>query len=232
METNQDAQYPTEKSAEDQSIVDLTGDLFAKMDTYQPDYTVKDIGFVEEVGDGIARVSGLHTIGNQELVEFDNGAIGIAFSLELKTVGVIVLGDYFSIKEGSIVRKLGRIASVPVGKEFLGRVVNPLGEPLDGKGPINHEEFRPIERIAPGIHERSDVDTPLQTGIKAIDTMIPIGRGQRELIIGDRQTGRPQSQLIRSSINAAKTFSAFMSLSDKKNRRLRKSSLSLKRWIR
>lgn len=171
-------------------IRNITADLFEKIDDFQPNYEVKDIGIVMEVGEGIARVSGLPTIGSQELVEFENGARGIAFSLEKDTIGVIVLGNYFTIKEGSIVKKTGRIASIPVGEGLLGRVINPLGEPIDGKGPIRFDGYRPIERIAPGIHERSDVNTPLQTGIKAIDSMIPIGRGQRELIIGDRQTGK------------------------------------------
>jgi F-type H+-transporting ATPase subunit alpha len=171
-------------------ISDLTSDLFEKIDHFNTDVEVEEIGIVLEVGDGIARVSGLATVKSQELIEFENGAVGIAFNLETDTVGVIVLGDYFTIKEGTVVRKLGRIVSIPVGNDFLGRVINPLGEPIDGKGPINHTGYRPIERVAPDIYERSDVDTPIQTGIKAIDSMIPIGRGQRELIIGDRQTGK------------------------------------------
>ncbi len=174
----------------EETIRNITADLFEKIDDFQPNYEVEDIGIVMEVGEGIARVSGLPTIGSQELVEFENGARGIAFSLEKDTIGVIVLGNYFTIKEGSIVKKTGRIASIPVGEGLLGRVINPLGEPIDGKGPIRFDGYRAIERIAPGIHERSDVNTPLQTGIKAIDSMIPIGRGQRELIIGDRQTGK------------------------------------------
>jgi F-type H+-transporting ATPase subunit alpha len=171
-------------------INDLTSDLINKIEKFKSELEVEEIGIVLEVGDGIARVSGLATVKSQELIEFENGAIGIAFNLEAETVGAIVLGDYFSIKEGSIVRKLDRIASIPVGNHFLGRVINPLGEPIDGKGPIKNSGFRPLEKIAPDIYERSDVDTPLQTGIKAIDSMIPIGRGQRELIIGDRQTGK------------------------------------------
>lgn len=174
----------------EKAIRDITADLFNRIDQYEQKIDVEDIGIVREVGDGIVRVVGLNSIGSQELVEFENGALGIAFNLEIDSIGVIVLGDYFSIKEGSIVKKLGRVVSIPVGKKFLGRVINPLGEPIDGKGPINSEGFRPIEKIAPGIIERSDVDTPLQTGIKAIDAMMPIGRGQRELIIGDRQTGK------------------------------------------
>jgi F-type H+-transporting ATPase subunit alpha len=127
---------------------------------------------------------------SQELVQFSNGVLGVAFNLELDTVGVIVLGDYAGIDEGMEVVGTGRIASVPVGDALVGRVVNALGQPIDGKGPIASESYRPIERIAPGVVARQDVDTPVQTGIKAIDAMIPIGRGQRELIIGDRQTGK------------------------------------------
>jgi F-type H+-transporting ATPase subunit alpha len=126
----------------------------------------------------------------QELVQFSNSVMGTAFNLENDSVGVIVMGDYGGITEGMTVRGTGRIASVPVGDGLIGRVVNPLGEPVDGKGPIQYTGYRPIERIAPGVVERQDVDTPVQTGIKAIDSMIPIGRGQRELIIGDRQTGK------------------------------------------
>lgn len=174
----------------EKAIRDITTDLFNRIDQYEQKIDVEDIGIVREVGDGIVRVAGLNSIGSQELVEFENGALGIAFNLEIDSIGVIVLGDYYSIHEGSIVKKLGRVVSIPVGKKFLGRVINPLGEPIDGKGPINSEGFRPIEKTAPGIIERSDVDTPLQTGIKAIDAMMPIGRGQRELIIGDRQTGK------------------------------------------
>ncbi len=171
-------------------INDMTSDLLSRIAQFRSDVEVEEIGKVLEIGDGIARVSGLASVRSQELVAFETGAVGIAFNLERDAVGVIVLGDYFSIKEGSIVRKLGRIISIPVGDGFLGRVINPLGEPIDGLGPIPHSGYRPIERVAPDIHERSDVDTPLLTGIKAIDSMIPIGRGQRELIIGDRQTGK------------------------------------------
>lgn len=173
-----------------QLIDHITSELQKKIEAYQPVYGVHDMGTVLEAGDGIARVKGLKTIRAQELVQFENGVIGIAFNLEKVSVGVIVLGDYSGIYEGMTLRSTGRISSVPVGDSLVGRVVNPLGEPLDGKGPIKAEKFRPIERIAPGVIERQDVDTPVQTGIKAIDSMIPIGRGQRELIIGDRQTGK------------------------------------------
>src|SRR5215207_4590627 len=150
----------------------------------------REVGSVVQVGDGIARVYGLSNVGALELVEFTKqGVMGIALNLEEESVGVMVVGPYTDIEEGDPVRRTGRIASVPVGPELIGRVVNPLGEPLDGKGPINAKQTRPVEVIAPRVMLRSPANTPVQTGIKAIDGMIPIGRGQRELIIGDRQTG-------------------------------------------
>ncbi len=168
----------------------LVLELQKRLDAYQPQVRVVEEGVVLEAGDGIARVAGLPSVRSQELVEFANGVQGIAFNLEKDNVGVIVMGDYAGIVEGMAVRSTGRIASVPVGEGLIGRVVNALGEPLDGRGPIAFSSYRPVERIAPGVVERQDVDTPVQTGIKAIDAMIPIGRGQRELIIGDRQTGK------------------------------------------
>ncbi len=171
-------------------IKQITGDLQKQIEGFEPQIGISDIGTVLEAGDGIARVQGLANVRSQELVQFANGVMGIAFNLEKDSVGVIVMGDYAGIVEGMTVRATGRIASVPVGDAMIGRVVNALGEPIDGKGPIATTGFRPIERIAPGVVERQDVDTPVQTGIKAIDSMIPIGRGQRELIIGDRQTGK------------------------------------------
>ncbi len=171
-------------------IKQITSDLHKQIESYQPDFSFSDVGTVLEAGDGIARVTGLANVRSQELVQFANGVIGIAFNLEKKAVGVIIMGDYAGIVEGMTVRATGRIASVPVGDGMIGRVVNALGEPVDGKGPIASTGFRPIERIAAGVVERQDVDTPVQTGIKPIDAMIPIGRGQRELIIGDRQTGK------------------------------------------
>ena len=171
-------------------IKQITGDFQKQIEGFKPEFGISDIGTVLEAGDGIARVQGLANVKSQELVQFANGVIGIAFNLEKDSVGVIVMGDYAEIAEGMTVRGLGRIASVPVGDAMIGRVVNALGEPIDGKGPINTTGFRPIERIAPGVVERQDVDTPIQTGIKSIDAMIPVGRGQRELIIGDRQTGK------------------------------------------
>lgn len=171
-------------------INQITADLQKQIESFQPEIGISDIGTVLEAGDGIARVRGLASVQAQELVQFANGVMGIAFNLEKDSVGVIVMGDYSRITEGMTVRGTGRIASVPVGDALIGRVVNALGEPIDGKGPIVTTGFRPIERIAPGVVQRQDVDTPVQTGIKPIDAMIPIGRGQRELIIGDRQTGK------------------------------------------
>ena len=171
-------------------IKQITSDFQKQIDEFQPEIGISDIGTVLEAGDGIARVEGLANVRSQELVQFANGVMGTAFNLENDSVGVIIMGDYNEIAEGMTVRATGRIASVPVGNGLIGRVVNALGEPIDGKGPIVSSGYRPVERIAPGVVLRQDVDTPVQTGIKAIDSMIPIGRGQRELIIGDRQTGK------------------------------------------
>ncbi|HPD62995.1 MAG TPA: F0F1 ATP synthase subunit alpha [Anaerolineaceae bacterium] len=172
------------------NIDQYTIDLSQKIKNFKPDYSVKNIGIVEEAGDGIARVSGLTGVRSQELVEFENGIKGIAFNIEKELIGIIVLGDYSLVSQGMRVETTGRIASIQVGEELIGRVVNALGEPIDGKGPLKTNQFRALERVAPGVIDRRDVDSPVQTGIKAIDSMIPIGRGQRELIIGDRQTGK------------------------------------------
>lgn len=171
-------------------IQNLANDLQSQIESFKPQLEVRNVGTVIEAGDGIAQVDGLANVQSQELVEFANGVMGIAFNLEKNQVGVIILGDYSTISEGMQVHSTSRIASVPVGDGLIGRVVNALGEPIDGKGPIQYSKFRPIERIAPGVIARQDVDSPVQTGIIAIDSMIPIGRGQRELIIGDRQTGK------------------------------------------
>src|SRR5512136_1126741 len=171
-------------------IKQITADIQKQIETYRPELGISDVGNVIDAGDGIARVRGLGDVKSQELVQFANGVIGIAFNLEKDQVGVIIMGDYSEIAEGMLVRATGRIASVPVGDAMVGRVVNALGVPIDGKGSIKTSNWRPIERIAPGVVERKDVDTPVQTGLKAIDSMIPLGRGQRELIIGDRQTGK------------------------------------------
>ncbi|MEJ2709327.1 MAG: F0F1 ATP synthase subunit alpha [Anaerolineales bacterium] len=171
-------------------ISQITADLKKQIESYEPEMEVRDVGSVLEAGDGIARVGGLSDVRAQELVQFANGVMGIAFNLENDNVGVIIMGEYNEIEEGMVVRSTGRISSVPVGDGLIGRVVNALGQPVDGKGPIKFDRYRQIERIAPGVVERKDVDTPVQTGLKAIDSMVPIGRGQRELIIGDRQTGK------------------------------------------
>jgi F-type H+/Na+-transporting ATPase subunit alpha len=171
-------------------ITKISTDLHKQIETFEPSIGVREVGKVLEAGDGIAKVAGLGDIHSQELVQFENGVMGIAFNLEKDIVGVIILGDYSAIDEGMSLHSTGRIASVPVGDALVGRVVNALGQPIDGKGVIKTERFREIERIAPGVIARKDVDTPVQTGIIAIDSMTPIGRGQRELIIGDRQTGK------------------------------------------
>jgi F-type H+/Na+-transporting ATPase subunit alpha len=161
-----------------------------QIENYQADMTVTDVGTVIEIGDGIARVHGLDNAMAGELLEFENGVMGMAQNLEQNNVGVIILGPFTDIREGAEVRRTGRIMEVPVGEELIGRVVNPLGQPLDGLGPIKTTKTRPIESPAPGVMDRKSVHEPLQTGIKAIDALVPIGRGQRELIIGDRQTGK------------------------------------------
>ncbi len=169
---------------------DLTKDLKSQIETFKPTIAVQSVGEVLEVGDGIARIKGLAGVRSQELVEFANGARGVAFNLEEEEVGVIIMGKFSDIPEGSSVRALGRVVSVPVGEALVGRVVDPLGSPIDGKGPLETDEYYPIERIAPGVVDRRNVFRPLQTGIVAIDSMTPIGRGQRQLIIGDRQVGK------------------------------------------
>jgi F-type H+-transporting ATPase subunit alpha len=164
--------------------------LKQQIERFGAEVAAVDVGVVIEAGDGIARVHGLSNCLAGELVEFENGSMGLALNLEEDTVGIMVLGDYTTLGEGQEVRSTGRIVEVPVGDALIGRVVDPLGNPVDGKGPIKAEKTRPVERIAPGVVVRQSVNTPVQTGIKAIDAMTPIGRGQRELIIGDRTTGK------------------------------------------
>jgi F-type H+-transporting ATPase subunit alpha len=173
-----------------ESINQIAAEFKKFIDEFEPQAGVQSVGTVQEAGDGIARVNGLSDVQAQELVQFENGVLGTAFNLEKDIVGVIIMGEYDEIGEGMEVRTTNRITSVPVGEGLIGRVVNAIGQPIDGKGPIHHTGYRPIEWIAPGVIDRKDVDQPIQTGIKAIDSMIPIGRGQRELIIGDRQTGK------------------------------------------
>ncbi|KGP92439.1 ATP F0F1 synthase subunit alpha [Pontibacillus chungwhensis BH030062] len=161
-----------------------------QIENYDSEIEVNDVGTVIQVGDGIARAHGLDNVMSGELVEFANGVMGMAQNLEENNVGIVILGEFTEIREGDEVRRTGRIMQVPVGEELLGRVVNPLGQPVDGRGPVETSKTRPIESPAPGVMDRKSVDEPLQTGIKAIDALVPIGRGQRELIIGDRQTGK------------------------------------------
>ena len=161
-----------------------------QIESFDIDLSVDEVGTVLEVGDGIARIYGLEKVMTNEMVEFQNGSYGLAMNLEEDSVGVVIMGDYLSIEEGQTVKRTGRVLSVPVGEALLGRVVDALAQPLDGKGPIETTEFMPLEGKAPGIADRQPVHEPLQTGIKAIDGMIPVGRGQRELIIGDRETGK------------------------------------------
>jgi F-type H+-transporting ATPase subunit alpha len=158
--------------------------------SFAVDVDVAEVGSIISVGDGIARVHGVDNAMAGEMLEFPKGVFGIALNLEEESVGAVLLGEFTEIKEGDPVKRTGRIISVPVGEEMLGRVVNALGQPIDGKGPITTKQFAPIERLAPGVVDRQPVKEPLQTGLKAIDAMVPIGRGQRELIIGDRQTGK------------------------------------------
>ncbi|MDE0863051.1 MAG: F0F1 ATP synthase subunit alpha [Rubripirellula sp.] len=164
--------------------------LQQEIEQFDSKIDVREVGTVLEVGDGIARVYGLSGVMAGEMVEFPNGAIGLAFNLEENSVGVIILGDYLTIEEGNEVKALGTLLSVPAGDAIVGRVLDPLGNPLDGKGPVQTDTTRPVEIIATGVAERQPVTEPMQTGIKAIDAMTPIGRGQRELVIGDRKTGK------------------------------------------
>ncbi|MBI4285428.1 MAG: F0F1 ATP synthase subunit alpha [Chloroflexi bacterium] len=169
---------------------DIVSIIKKHIEQFGPEVTMVDVGTVIEIGDGIARIHGLTAARYNELLEFPNGIMGIALNLEEDSVAAIIFGDYTKVKEGDEVRSTGRIAEVPVGDALIGRVVDPLGRPLDGKGPIKTTRTRPVERVAPNVTLRQSVDTPVQTGIKAIDALIPLGRGQRELIIGDRSTGK------------------------------------------
>ena len=169
---------------------EITAQLRQQIESFEAPIEYVDVGSVVSVGDGIARVNGLANVMYTELLEFPGGVLGLALNLETDQVGAVILGDYEHIEEGDTVKSTGRIASVPVGEALIGRVVNAIGDPIDGKGAIQNDGYYPVEKIAPGVIERANVDTPVQTGIKAIDSMIPIGRGQRELIIGDRQTGK------------------------------------------
>ncbi|MFO7273704.1 MAG: F0F1 ATP synthase subunit alpha, partial [Bacillota bacterium] len=169
---------------------EISAILKQEIQRFSTEIETSNVGRVIQVGDGIARVYGLESCMASELVEFPNGIMGMAFNLEEDNVGVVILGPDEDIKEGMEVRRTGRVVEVPVGPALIGRVVNALGQPLDGKGPIETDMYLPVERKAPGVITRKSVHEPLQTGLKAIDSMTPIGRGQRELIIGDRGTGK------------------------------------------
>ena len=169
---------------------EVTSAIQREIEKYESKLKMESVGYVLQVGDGIARVYGLDDVMASEMVEFPDQTKGVAFNLEEDNVGVIILGSDEHIKEGDVVKRTGKIMQVPVGDALIGRVVNPLGQPLDGKGPIATTKFRPVEQVPPNVIGRQPVKEPLQTGIKAVDSMIPIGRGQRELIIGDRQTGK------------------------------------------
>jgi len=185
----------------------ITDLLKKQLEKYNNDIDVAEVGEIIEVGDGVARASGLENVMSSELVELPNDVFGMALNLEQDNVGLVLFGDTTKVKESDIAKRTGKVVEVPVGKEMLGRVVNPLGQPLDGKGPINSSKSLPVERKALGVMARSPVNEPLQTGIKAIDSMVPIGRGQRELIIGDRQTGKT-AVAIDAIINQKNTQSS------------------------
>jgi F-type H+-transporting ATPase subunit alpha len=185
------------------SADEITALLTAKIANYEQRVQVDEVGTIMSLGDGIARVHGLDKVMAGELIEFPHGVSGLAMNLDEDQVGAVLLGDFAELREGEQVKRTGKIMSVPVGKAMIGRVVNALGQPIDDKGPINTTETLPVERLAPGVIARQGVKEPMATGIKAIDTMIPIGRGQRELLIGDRQTGKTAIALD-TIINSAK----------------------------
>src|SRR5215212_11588867 len=172
------------------NVAEITSVLKREIQAFEQKLTVSEVGTVIEVGDGIARVYGLRNAMAGELLEFQNGVMGQVFNLEEETIGAVIFGNYLEIKEGDTVKSTGRLLEVPVGDAVIGRVLNPLGDPMDGGPPVQTSERRKMDIVAPGIAERQPVKEPMLTGIKAIDSMIPIGRGQRELIIGDRKTGK------------------------------------------
>ena len=176
---------------------DIASVIRSQIENWEQQLEAVNEGTVIEVGDGVAQVHGLSGVGYTELLEFEGGVMGMALNLEEDSVGAVIMGDPIAVKEGSRVRSTSRIVEVPVGEALLTRVVNALGEPIDGKGPVDTSDAKPVEVVAPDVSTRMSVDTPVQTGIKAIDAMIPIGRGQRELIIGDRSTGKSAIALGR-----------------------------------
>src|SRR5881227_393363 len=169
---------------------EIRGALERYVSAYTPDISREEVGVVSDAGDGIAHVEGLPSAMTNELLEFEDGTLGVALNLDEREIGVVILGEFSHIEEGQQVRRTGNVLSVPVGDAFLGRVVDPLGKPIDGLGEVRTDERRTLELQAPTVVQRQPVKEPLQTGIKAIDSMTPIGRGQRQLIIGDRQTGK------------------------------------------
>ncbi|HUD19630.1 MAG TPA: F0F1 ATP synthase subunit alpha [Patescibacteria group bacterium] len=178
----------------------IAKDLAKKMESFEPKMTSKHVGYITSISDGVAKISGLPNVAYLERLEFPHEIYGFAINLEEDSIGAIILGDYLKLKQGDEVKATGQLLSVPVDEAFLGRVINPIGDPIDGKGKITAKKFYPLEKIAPGVVVRQPVNTPLQTGIKAIDAMIPVGRGQRELIIGDRNTGKT-SVVVDTIIN-------------------------------
>ena len=181
----------------------IARELSRKIASFEPGMQARRVGSIISVADGVARISGLPHAGYMERLEFANGISAVAINLEEDAIGAIILGDYLKLRQGDEVRSTGELLSMPVGESFLGRVVTPLGEPLDGGGPLPRGILYPMEKVAPGVTERRSVSTPLQTGIKAIDAMIPVGRGQRELIIGDRNTGKT-ALIVDTIINQKK----------------------------
>ena len=183
------------KNQSHESLEEILKDLTGQLKDSDTKANLEEVGIVTKAGDGIAEIYGLKNIANSEMIEFESGVKGVAFNLDTDSVGAIVLGDYLKIREGETARATKKILQVPVGDELIGRVVNGICEPVDGKGEIKSTTFYPVERIASGVITRESVKEPVHTGIKAVDAMIPIGRGQRELIIGDRQTGKTQIAL-------------------------------------
>ena len=205
---------------------EITKVIKDQIKNFGKDAEVSEVGQVLSVGDGIARIYGLDNVEAGEMVEFSEGTKGMALNLETDNVGVVIFGDDSQIKEGDIVKRTGEIVDVPVGKELLGRVVDGLGNPIDGKGPINSKGKKRVEVKAPGIIPRKSVSEPMQTGLKAIDSLIPIGRGQRELIIGDRQTGKTaiaidtiinQKEINRSDDESKKLYCVYVAIGQKRS---------------
>jgi F-type H+-transporting ATPase subunit alpha len=205
---------------------EITKVIKDQIENFGKDAEVSEVGQVLSVGDGIARIYGLDNVEAGEMVEFSEGTKGMALNLETDNVGVVIFGDDSHIKEGDIVKRTGEIVDVPVGKELLGRVVDGLGNPIDGKGPISSKEKKRVEVKAPGIIPRKSVNEPMQTGLKAIDSLIPIGRGQRELIIGDRQTGKTaiaidtiinQKEINKSNDESKKLYCVYVAIGQKRS---------------